>query len=87
MCLPEDDYGDGLYFEDDFVYENPDYDYEYEYDYDYDYESDYDYFDDYDFFEDDDDIYYTVLYLLDSSMVQDIVWLAKLVRLCVYLEI
>ena len=67
MCLPEDDHGNGLNFDDEFVFENPhDEDYEYENDY-----NDYDDYDDFDDFEfDDEDIYYTVLYLVDSSMVQ-----------------
>ena len=64
VCLPEDDYGKGLDFDDEFVFENP-------HDEDYDYENDYDYFDDFEFDEDDEDIYYTILYLVDSSMVTD----------------
>ena len=62
MCLPEENYGNGLDFDDEFVFENP-------HDEDYDYENDYDYFDDFGFDEDDEDIYYTILYLVDSSMV------------------
>ena len=69
VCLPEDDYyGNDLDFDDDFIYDYP-YDYDYDYDDDYDYDSDYDYFDDFEFDEDDEDIYYTVLYLIDSSLV------------------
>lgn len=63
LCLPEDDRGNGLDFDDEFVFENP-------HDEDYDYENDYDYFDDFVFDEDDEDIYYTILYLVDSSMVR-----------------
>ena len=64
-CLPEDDYGDGEFdFDDEF-----DYDYDVDYD-DHDYDHSYDYFDDFDGFdEEDEDIYDTVRYLVDSSMV------------------
>ena len=68
VCLPEDDYyGNDLDFDDESIYDYP---YDYEYEDDYDYESDYDYFDDFDFDEDDEDIYYSVLYLIDSSLVR-----------------
>ena len=66
MCSPEDNHENRLDFDDEFVFENPhDEDYDYEYDYDY-----FDYFDDFGFDEDDEDIYYTILYLVDSSMVR-----------------
>lgn len=71
MCLLDDDYGgydfDFDYYDYDYEY----YDHEYAYDQDYGYENDYDYFDNlgFDFDENDEDIYYSVLYLIDSAMV------------------